>query len=191
MIHNYFLKYKNLELRPLAEEHIENLRVWRNDKDEVKYLRQIDYISPEMQNAWFEKYKKDEDIISFAIYETDELNRMVGALSLYDFKEDVVEIGKIQVGDKDAQGKGIGRISFVMLLKLAFEVFKVKKVIATVNVDNIPARKSYFRIGFKIVGQHKLDFGIEDEIEIDKDTLIKNNEIYHKIQINNKRGLYE
>ena len=183
MIHNYFLKYKNLELRPLDEEHIENLRVWRNDKEQTKYLRQIGHISPEMQKAWFENYKTDKDIISFAIYETEDLNRMVGALSLYDFNDDVVEIGKIQVGDKDAQGKGIGRISFVMLLKLAFEVFKVKKVIATVNVDNAPARKSYFRIGFKIVGQHQIDNGFEDEIEIDKETLIQNNEIYDEIQI--------
>ena len=183
MIHNYYLKYKNIELRPLDEEHIENLRVWRNDKEQTKYLRQIGEISPEMQKNWFENYKTDKDIIAFAIYETETLKRMVGSVSLYNFRDNVVEIGKIQVGDKDAQGKGIGRISFVMLLKLAFESFNMNKVVATVNVDNAPARKSYFRIGFKIVGQHKVDWGFEDEIEIDNQILIKNNEFYDEIQI--------
>lgn len=183
MTHNYYLKYKNIELRPLEEEHIENLRIWRNDKEQTKYLRQIGYITPEMQKSWFENYKTDKNIITFAIYETEELNRMVGTVSLYDFMDDQVEIGKIQIGDKLAQGKGIGRIAFVMLMKLAFDKFGVKKVVATVNVDNVPARKSYFRIGFKIAGQTTIGTAVEDEIEVDKQTVVLNNNFYNEIQI--------
>lgn len=185
MLHSFYLKYNNIELKPLKAEEIENLRIWRNDKSQTKYLRQIGYITPEMQKEWFKNYEKDNNIISFSIYETDILNRMVGSVSLYDFDKinKIVEIGKIQIGDNDARGQGIGRISFVMLLKLAFEMFGVKKVIATVNINNIPARKSYFKIGFKIVGQHKLDDTFEDDIEIDKDMVVKNNPFYDKIQI--------
>ena len=184
MLHNYYISYDNIELRPLEYGDIENLRVWRNDKEQTKYLRKIDYITPEMQNTWFESYKTDENIITFSIYENNKLNRMVGSVSLYDFKENVAEIGKIQVGDKEAQGKGIGRTAFVMLLKLAFEKFGLEKVIATVNVNNIPARKSYFKIGFKVIGQKYIDtVGDEDVIEINKDVLISNNEIYNDIEI--------
>ena len=94
-----------------------------------------------------------------------------------------MEIGKIQIGDAKAQGKGFGKIAFTMLLKLAFELFKYKKVVATVNVDNVSARKSYFKIGFKIIGQHALGNMTEDDIEITKEILINNIDYYDKINI--------
>lgn len=50
--HNYCAECGNVKLRPLIREDIEALRIWRNDKEKTKYLRQIDYITPEMQQAW-------------------------------------------------------------------------------------------------------------------------------------------
>ena len=191
MIHNYYLKYKNIELRPLDEEHIENLRVWRNDKVQTKYLRQIGHISPEMQKEWFEKYKIDEDIIAFAIYETESLNKMVGSVSLYNFRNEVVEFGKFQIGLPEAHGKGIGKIATIMACKMGF-ILGAKKVDASVHVDNIAAKSIYYGIGFEKVGEKPSPaYGMEDIIELDENKLIDKNEIYEEIEILSKEKRYE
>lgn len=182
MQHNIIIKYDNLLLRQLEKKDIELLREWRNNPDNSKYLRQIPYITPEMQESWFERYLQNEDEMAFVIEETKELNQVIGSLSLYDFKESQVEIGKILIGEEKAKGFGYGRKSFVMLLKYAFEKLGKEKVIATVNTENMSARKSYFRIGFEIVGKKEWDNGlIEDVIEINQDILIKNNNFYNEI----------
>ena len=174
MIHNYYLKYKNIELRPLDEEHIEDLRVWRNDKEQTKYLRQIGHISPEMQKSWFENYKTDKDIIAFAIYETETLNKIVGSVSLYNFRDNIIEFGKFQIGSPDAHGRGIGKIATIMACKMGF-VLGAKKIDASVHVDNAPAKSIYYGIGFKKVGE-KLSpsYGMEDIIELTEETLVSN-----------------
>lgn len=184
MKHNIEIRYKNLKLRQIENQDIEKLRNWRNDSEKSRFLRKIGYITPEMQQNWFNKYLDNENELSFVVEEMNDLNCVIGSLSLYDFKENQVEIGKILIGDERVKGFGYGRISFVMLMKYAFEILKVQKVIATVNINNIPARKSYFRIGFEITGQKYIEnAGTEDVIEIDKETLIKNNDIYNDIEI--------
>ena len=85
MNHQYHASYENIMLRPLERKDIENLRVWRNDATQTRFLRKIDHITPEMQEKWYESYLKDNDTIAFAIEETEHLHRMVGSLSLYDF----------------------------------------------------------------------------------------------------------
>lgn len=185
MDHKYCAKYFNVELCPVVRQEIENLRIWRNDKEATKYLRPIPEITSEMQAKWFEDYLKDENQICFAIEETKDLNRMVGSLSLYDFdyKNKVCEIGKIQIGDPEAHGKGIGRYSFVMAMKIAVEMLHMEKIIAEVHRDNIAARTNYFKIGFRIVGeQPSVAGGMEDKLEITAEE-IRNIDYYHEIVI--------
>ncbi len=187
MEHNYCSEFKNIQLTPLKYQNIENLRIWRNDKEATKYLRPIPEITSEMQSEWFENYLKDENQICFAIEETNDLNRMVGSLSLYDFdyKNKICEIGKIQIGDPDAHGKGIGRYSFVMAMKIAVELLGIKKIIAEVHRDNIAARTNYFKIGFRIVGeQPSVAGGIEDKLEITAEEL-HNIDYYNDVKISN------
>ena len=65
--HQYHASYENIMLRPLERKDIENLRVWRNDATQTRFLRKIDHITPEMQEKWYESYLKDNDTIAFAI----------------------------------------------------------------------------------------------------------------------------
>lgn len=115
MNHQYHASYENIMLRPLERKDIENLRVWRNDATQTRFLRKIDHITPEMQEKWYESYLKDNDTIAFAIEETEHLHRMVGSLSLYDFREEQAEIGRLQVGDMEARGHGIGGKSLSLI----------------------------------------------------------------------------
>ena len=165
MEHNISLKYKTLVLRQIQQSDIEHLRKWRNDKEKSKFLRKIKYITPE-------------------IVETGNIGDLIGSLSIYNFKDHQVEIGRILIGDERAKGFGYGRLAFAMLMTYAFNNLNVEKIVATVNKNNIPARISYFRLGFKVVGEtFSANAGCEDIIEIDKNTFIKNNKYCSEILI--------
>lgn len=184
MDHNYSARLGDILLRPLMHEDIENLRVWRNNVYQTRFLRPVGHITPEMQQQWFEKYMANENEITFSIIETSDLNRIVGSVALYDFHGDVAEIGKLQVGDPEAGGRGIGRISFILALWIGFRKLGLKKIIASVHQENIAAHKSYMKIGFRIVGTHpSVVGGIEDEIEIDEARLIEVNPCLSDIEL--------
>lgn len=194
-IRMYEAVYKNVRIRPLEHEDIEKLRVWRNDKEKTKFLRDIGIITPQMQNRWFENYLKRSDEVIFAIEEIRELNRVVGSLSLYDFIDDIAEIGKIQIGDTQANGKGIGRVSLVMAMLIGFQKLGLNKIIASVNPENVSAYKNDIKIGFEICGQHDFMNGIEYELFMNYEKLSKTNEYLSEIKVmeydstKNKRGL--
>jgi len=200
----YEAVYDNVRIRPLEKDDIEKLRIWRNDKNKTKFLRQIGTITASMQEKWFEQYQKSSNEIIYAIEEIKELHRMVGSLSVYDMEGEKAEIGKIQIGDEEANGRGIGRKSMVMALLIGFQKLRLKEVSGSVNPENIAAYKNDLKIGFEVVGQHPFADGIEEEILIDwkrlrdansylKDIRIKKYEKVEKISgggINKKNKVY-
>jgi len=184
MKHNYSARFGNVLLRPLAEQDIENLRIWRNNFEQTRFLRPIGYISPEMQQQWFEKYLGNENEIAFAIVETKNLNRMVGSVALYDFNGATAEIGKIQIGDPEAHGCGIGRLSLVLAMWIGFKKLGLKKIIGSVHQQNISSHTNFTRIGFNIAGTHpSVVGGIEDEFEIDEARLAETNAYTPEIEL--------
>lgn len=184
MKHNYSARFANVLLRPLEEGDIENLRRWRNDMQQSRFLRPIGHITSEMQRAWFQKYLTNENEMTFAIVETKDLNRMVGSVALYDFDGNIAEIGKIQIGDPEAGGRGLGRISLVMAMWIGFKKLGLNKIIGAVHQENISAHKNDMRVGFRIVGTHPaIVGGIEDELEIDEKRLCEVNTYVNEIEL--------
>ena len=118
MEHHYCAEYQNIKIRPLKKDDIEMLRVWRNDTDQTRFLRNIGHITKEMQENWYESYLKDPDVLTFAVEETEKVNHMVGSLALYNFHGEEAEIGRLQIGDLNARGMGIGGKSFVLAMKI-------------------------------------------------------------------------
>lgn len=183
---NFSARYGNVLIRPLEKKDIERLREWRNDPSQTKFLRNVGYITAEMQLKWYENYLCDNTQVIFAIEETKDLNRIVGSLAVYDINSDkkTAEIGKIQIGDTEAHGKGIGRVSLVMAMKVAIKKMNIIKIVGEVSPDNIQAYTNDMKVGFKIVGRHTNDMGIvEDEIELTESDLEKANAYYNEIEI--------
>ena len=48
----YYAEYQNVIIRPLEKQDIEQLRIWRNDTKQIRFLRNIGYITREMQEKW-------------------------------------------------------------------------------------------------------------------------------------------
>lgn len=148
MDHNYIEQYENVKVRPLLVEDIEQLRIWRNDTEKTKFLRKLDYITPEMQLQWYKNYLNNPNEIVFAIEEIGTLNRMVGSVALYDIKNGQAEIGKIQIGDDEAHGKGVGRKALKLVTEIGFDKLVLKTIIARVNKNNIPSYKNFISADF-------------------------------------------
>lgn len=155
MKHDYFARLDNILIRPLNESDIELLRGWRNEQENTKFLRDIGYITEEMQRNWYQSYLENEHDLVFAIEETVDLKRVVGSLSLYDWNKElkICEIGKIQIGDAEAHGKGIGRRALVMAMKIAFQRLGITKIVASVHPDNVQAYHNDMKVGFRVVGE--------------------------------------
>ncbi len=184
MKHNFYGEHLNVAIKPLKVENLESLRVWRNNKEQTKFLRPIGEITPEMQLNWFYSYLNNPQDIIFGIYETEKLNRLVGSLSIYDIKDGRAEIGKIQIGDSEAHGMGIGRTSLIISMKIGFELIGLTEIYASVHQNNVAARTNDLKIGFKIVGSHPSSVGgMEDEIVIHSDELYAANPNVDKIKI--------
>ena len=151
MKHNIEYTHKNIKLAPIQLNDIEQLRHWRNDKSLTKGLAEIDYITKEKQEAWYQKDLEDKDCYSFGIYETEELNEIIGSVALYNFDEKCAECGRLFLGNINVRGKGYGHLATVLCVQIAFDELDLDEVIAYVFEDNIAALTSNKKLGFKVI----------------------------------------
>lgn len=169
MKHQYCLKFQNVELKPLQYEDIELLRTWRNDTKNSIYLRKIPYITQEQEEKWFLSYIQNQDELIFGIYETKNLNRLVGSISLYNFQNGECELGKILIGDSLAHGHHVGLFAVRGTLNIAFRQLSMKRVYLHVYRDNIAALKIYKQVGFCVFDAHIREKKVEYSMEISRE----------------------
>ena len=176
--------YKHVTVRPIEEDDIEKLRLWRNDQEIKRFLSPIPEITKEMQQDWYHSYLKDPNIITYAIDERSELNRMVGTVSIYDFNGDIARAGKTIVGDPDARGKNIGYLGETLALYIGYQKMGISKYLTEVHEENIASQKMAYKIGFRRVGKHKFDvFGFEDDFILNKDFFEKIHDFLPEVRL--------
>ena len=175
MNHHFSIKHEDITLRPLTSDDIELLRKWRNDKNNTKYLRKIDYIEPDAQIRWFNDYLDDPSSIIFAIVDNKIVKGVVGSVSIYDIKGDVAEIGRIMIGDERAHHRNFGRRAMILAMMVGFEKLNVKRYHASVHENNAVAYNIYMSIGFSVKGSHLFDDGGKElDIEINREDVNTN-----------------
>lgn len=152
MKHAIYANYKNVMLRPVMPDDIENLRCWRNDPDNAKFLRPIGTITPETQQAWYEKDLNDNDTYTFGIVETESLHCLVGSIALYNFKTTTCEQGRSLLGDKRA--RGIALPAFTLVHHIAYSILGMEKIVAESNKKNISSIMLCKKLGFVVCGEH-------------------------------------
>lgn len=77
---NLTLTGYGVTLRRLTHDKIEMLRQWRNDPKIQQYMIYREYITPEMQEEWFEKINDDHNFYFIIEYE----GREVGMINIKD-----------------------------------------------------------------------------------------------------------
>jgi len=156
MLHQYFEKEYPLILRPLCEDDIEEMRMWRNLNHIRKNFIYSGIVSSAEQKTWFDKHKVMVNDFVFIIEETSVLHKKIGTVSIYNFSESGknAEFGRFFIGEADARGKGYGVRVAKMACNIAFEQMKIKKLLLEVFEDNLLARNIYKKVGFNEYGEH-------------------------------------
>ncbi len=95
---NLTLTGYGVTLRRLTHDKIEMLRQWRNDPKIQKYMIYREYITPEMQEHWFQKINNDNNLYFIIEYEGNE----VGMINIkdIDYNEKTGEPGMFIYDDK-------------------------------------------------------------------------------------------
>lgn len=102
---NLTLTGYGVTLRRLTHDKIEMLRQWRNDPKIQQYMIYREYITPEMQEAWFKKNNNDHNFYFIIEYE----GREVGMINIkdVDYEKKTGEPG-IFIYDDDLWNSDIG-----------------------------------------------------------------------------------
>ena len=103
----------------------------------------------EFEEKWFDKYLEKETDIMFIAY-LKENKRSIGYVALYDInvEEKTCEFGRIIVDKTKVFEKGIGFQITKCCCDIGFEKLGMDMIYLEVFSDNIPALKTYLKVGF-------------------------------------------
>lgn len=142
-----------IELDPLAKEHIELVRNWRNSKFVSQFMYTDDQISQEQQSVWFETISKDKQSIYWIIlYKQQPVG--LASISNIDLRNKKC-FWAFYLGNEDLQGLGIGSYVEFEVLEHAFEVLGLNKVIGEVLKSNDRVVKLHQRFGFIVEANYR------------------------------------
>ncbi|MNU43927.1 Spermidine N(1)-acetyltransferase [compost metagenome] len=144
-------------IRPLVLSDANVSYQWRNDSDIWKYteFKPDRYISLETEQEWIKGKLENKDERRFAIC-LKENNQYIGNIQLLTINNGLASF-HIFIGEKSLWGNGIGKQATKLILKYAFFELGLKCVLLEVNPLNIPAYKTYERMGFVAVGSNEVN----------------------------------
>lgn len=134
-----------VELQQLGSDDIEQVRLWRNHPEVTRYMEFREYITPEMQQRWFESLSAQNDlyfIISCA-------GQQIGVTNLKEINHHAktAELGAF-IADAMMQNSLIPYGAVLLLLDYGFEVLELEQIQAHVLDDNPRAIRFDKSLGF-------------------------------------------
>lgn len=138
-----------ITLRRLTEDKIEMVRQWRNDPKIQQYMEYRDYITPEMQAAWFKRINNDSNYYFLIIWEGKE----VGLINIKDIDYDkkTGEPGIFIYDDKYLNSDVAMRASLCRD-DFIWDVLKLEQLYIHILRNNVRAIKYNLYKGYKLVG---------------------------------------
>jgi RimJ/RimL family protein N-acetyltransferase len=132
-------------LKRLTEDKLEMTRNWRNDPKISQYMEFQDYITPEMQAAWFKKIDNEHNY--YFIIEYD--NKEIGLTNIRDIDYTKKEgEGGIYIYDDNYLNTTVSYQAILCLMDFVFEDLKLDRMIAHIRQDNKRAIKYNLILGY-------------------------------------------
>jgi RimJ/RimL family protein N-acetyltransferase len=143
---------KRVRLRLLEESDLPLTLSWRN-RDSVRiWFTHSEVLTPETHRAWFENYRtRDDDFVFIIELPTDNgAPRAVGQVSVYDidWSRRTAEIGRLLVGEPDAERRGYGVEAFRLFCGHLFVELGIRELRAKVLPQNARSLALCRRCGF-------------------------------------------
>jgi UDP-4-amino-4,6-dideoxy-N-acetyl-beta-L-altrosamine N-acetyltransferase len=136
----------DVTLTRLTEDKIEMVRNWRNDPKIAQYMEYKEYITPEMQTAWFNKINNDNNYYFIIEFEGKE----IGLVNIKNIDHEKKEgEGGIFLYDDDYLNSDLPFRASLCLGEFIFEVLKLEREIVHVMSDNKRAIQYNKFLGFK------------------------------------------
>jgi acetyltransferase, GNAT family len=150
MTHNFQNKFEDIVLKPLEQKNIEDLRNLRNKEENRKCFIYQKEITKEEQENWYKKYSEKEEDLMFSAFLKENEEYPVGFAALYNIDKNnkKCEFGRIIVDKSKVTKKGIGYQITKCLCDIGFQDLGLDMIYLEVFSDNIPALKTYLKVGF-------------------------------------------
>jgi RimJ/RimL family protein N-acetyltransferase len=143
------IETKTTLLRPLEPSDLDRLYRYRNDREVARHLGGFStgYARADLA-AWLEAHRNRADEVLWAIA-TKHDDTCIGHAGLYriDYRVRKAEYA-ILIGDREHQGKGIGREVSEAVLHYGFDQLNLHKVSLSVLASNARAIRLYQALGF-------------------------------------------
>lgn len=155
MKHDYTIRMNEIVYRPLHEEDIEMVRVWRNtDSIRTSFIYQGIISAPDQQK-WYKGYLENDTDIMFII---EYAGKPVGTVALYHIDRDKkeAEFGRLMIGDLSARGLKLGQKATKSISAFGLYELNLERVLLEVFADNDYAKKAYEEVGFKAISSKVL-----------------------------------
>ncbi|MBR1658526.1 MAG: GNAT family N-acetyltransferase [Synergistaceae bacterium] len=151
MKHDFRACIGDICLEPMTLELSQQYRVIRNEDENRKWFITTDIVTWDMQNAWFDKYMKNEADYMFAIKYKDIFS---GGLAIYnvDKEKQKAEFGRLLIKQGNLRRNGIATAAIKMACNIAKEKMELKCLYLFVKDDNLVALKCYESTDFRKVG---------------------------------------
>lgn len=143
-----------ITLRRLTEDKIELIRSWRNDPKIQQYMEFKDYITLEMQTAWFRRIDNDNNYYFIIVYDGKE----IGLINIkdIDYEQKTGEPGMFIYEDAYLDSDVAIR-ALLCLNDFMWNTLKLKKTIIHVMRNNTRAIKFNKFLGYKLAsGQENI-----------------------------------
>lgn len=140
---------KQVSLRPMEISDTESIVNWRNQEWVRQNFIYQDLFTTEGHMQWIRTQVEPGHVVQFIICLPD--GREIGSVYFRDIDRQAgaAEYG-IFIGEKDALGCGYGTAAAKEALSYAFTKMHLQKIFLRFLADNIGARKSYERAGFRM-----------------------------------------
>jgi len=133
-------------LNRVTHDKIEMIRSWRNDPKISKYMENREFITPNMQEKWFEKTNNDCNYFFIIEFE----NKEVGLVNIKDIDyEKKIGEGGMFIYDDEYLNSDVSFRASLCICDFFFEDLNLEMKIAHVLNDNKRAIKYNLMLGFE------------------------------------------
>lgn len=162
-----------VRLRQMRVADTEKIVAWRNKEFVRRNFIYQELFTQERHLAWIREQVETVHVVQFVICLSD--GREIGSVYLRDIDKETgtAEYG-IFIGEEDALGRGYGTEAARQMLGYGFRELELRKIFLRFLADNIGAKKSYERAGFRLTDRRERVMTQQGErevcfMEIDRD----------------------